>query len=37
MEPDASYNVSTKTKRKQAVDNKTFEKDQEMLDMRALS
>ena len=37
MEPDESENISTKTKRKKAVDDKTLEKDQELLDMKPLS
>ena len=37
MEPDESENISTKTKRKKPVDDKTLEKKQEMLDMKPLS
>ena len=37
MEPDESENISTKTKKKKAVDDKTLKKDQEMLDMKPLS
>ena len=37
MEPDESENISTKTKKKKAVDDKTLKKDQEVLDMKPLS
>ena len=36
MEPDESESISTKMKRKPAVDYKILEKDQEMLDMKKL-
>ena len=36
MKPDESESISTKMKRKPAVDYKILEKDQEMLDMKKL-